>query len=415
MSPTHILQFARPRSFLYLMSLQTGTSLSILTLLLNKVSGVYGILALTTGYAVSPLQLSMYIYSIIILILVAKLAPHIKTQKPLENLALAYVFVIDTLINTFYNAIFAATWFLVVAQHPSTTSSTADGISNPASPKEMQDSAAGFTNPQLNVSSVSLGASEPGTASGVIGIVPASTPGGASSTSAGAALFQTESLPSLISICVLWLGRIYLCLLVLSYARFVLRQHIAHSSRLSIPPPPPPAQSSDDTDSPSGSPGHSRSSSSSAITYAPDPFAPHLPTGQGYRGRLGRAMLSVGKGYWLGREENDDWLEKDSMAAAPLLGTPIMPSGVSNKPASIRSASGRDASPGPMERERRRRSGTGPSGKGETAAAAAVAAALGEGTVSGGASPVLGQNPSGTTANGKMGQWLTPNDAKEAR
>ena len=70
------------------MSLSTGASLITLSLLLNKVSGLYGLLALLTGYHLSPIQLSMYIYSLFALVLTALLVPHIRTQSPLHCLAL---------------------------------------------------------------------------------------------------------------------------------------------------------------------------------------------------------------------------------------------------------------------------------------------------------------------------------------
>ena len=49
------------------MSLQTGTEMISIALLINKVTGVYGLLAILTGYALDGVQLSMYIYSVAVL------------------------------------------------------------------------------------------------------------------------------------------------------------------------------------------------------------------------------------------------------------------------------------------------------------------------------------------------------------
>ncbi|GAT30995.1 UPF0596 Golgi apparatus membrane protein c [Aspergillus luchuensis] len=122
------------------MSLQTGASLITLSLLLNKISGLYGLLALLTGYHLSPVQLSMYIYSLLALGLTALLFPHIRKQTPLQCLALAWLYVLDSLINAAYTAAFGVTWFLVVSQHYDNGSASGPG-------GETIAQTAGFTSP----------------------------------------------------------------------------------------------------------------------------------------------------------------------------------------------------------------------------------------------------------------------------
>ncbi|KAG9720317.1 DUF1753-domain-containing protein, partial [Aureobasidium melanogenum] len=112
-----IFRMLRPKTFLYLISLRTGTEMIALTLLINKVSGIYGLLAILTGYHLSWLQLTMYIYSIGVLAALCYLSPHIKRQSPLQCLALAWLYVIDSLINASYTALFGTTWFLMLARH----------------------------------------------------------------------------------------------------------------------------------------------------------------------------------------------------------------------------------------------------------------------------------------------------------
>ena len=300
----------QPQTFFYLMSLRTGASLSTLVLLLNKISGLYGILALTTGLPISPLQLSMYIYSLLVFVLLAKLAPGIRTQTPLSNLVLAWTFILDTMVNTAYTAVFAGTWFLVVASHP-------DASGKPGG-KMVQDTA-GFTNPQFNVSHVEVSPAAPGKAEAVIA---SSAPEAASSVanSTAGALLQAESIPSLTVIGLLWIARIYLCLVVLAYARFCIRQHISRSPQLSIPPAPP--------------------ASANTIVYAENPFEEGLEEGEGWKGVVGRNLVRIGRGYWLGREGGDEWMGEVPRVV-------IKEEGVRLRP---------------LDRERRRRSGTEPTG-----------------------------------------------------
>ncbi|KAK4996805.1 hypothetical protein LTR28_000069, partial [Elasticomyces elasticus] len=60
----------RPKTFLHFVSLRTATEYITLTIALNKLSGLYGLLALLTGYHLNPLQLSSYVYSLFALALV---------------------------------------------------------------------------------------------------------------------------------------------------------------------------------------------------------------------------------------------------------------------------------------------------------------------------------------------------------
>ena len=302
------------------MSLRTGTELITLSLLLNKISGLYGLLALLTGLHLSPLQLSMYIYSLLALSLTAILAPHIRTQSPFQCLALAAFYVLDSVINAAYTAAFAITWFLVISQHHS----DAAGNKAPGAGGETIDDTAGFTSPKYNVSHVDVAvAPDQGVSAGqdavAIGQPGFTTSAPGPSLSHG--FLQPESMSSVVVICWLWAVRVYFILVVLSYARLVLRQHIAITSRANT----------------------ALHTGSKSTAYLENPFAQHLPEGKGWRGRLGRAMMRVGKGYWLSSEEGDDaWMNVEAARFR-------------RKEAQVEAGA-----PGVVERERRRRSGTGP-------------------------------------------------------
>ena len=322
------------------MSLRTGASLATLSLLLNKVSGLYGLLALLTGLHLSPIQLSMYIYSLVALCITAYLAPHIRTQSPFYCLALAWFYVFDAVINAVYTIVFAVTWFLVISQHHS-QGSFRNGT--PGAGGVTINDTAGFTSPKYNVSHVDVSATpvdglSPGQDAVAIGS-PASSPAGsatsATSPSLSHGVLQPESVSSVIVIIALWAARVYLTFIVLSYARFVLRQHISTSSR-----------------STTYAPLHSGSSDPN---LAENPFSPHFPEGAGLKGRVGRLFLSVGKKYWLGKDQDDAWISQLNEGGGRF--------------ASMRKSGGLGGGkigeqtvevPGVVERERRRRSGTGP-------------------------------------------------------
>ena len=307
------------------MSLSTGASLITLSLLLNKVSGLYGLLALLTGYHLSPVQLSMYIYSLVALVLTAVLAPHIRTRSPFYCLALAWFYVLDSLVNIAYTAVFSVSWFLVLAQHSAgetpTTGPGAGTISGTS----------GFTSPQHNVSKVDIvGSTAAGLGDAVAAGTPASVPGGTTGNgSVRAAVLTTESINSLGIIISLWTIRLYFCLIMLAYARFVLRQHIAVA----------------------GAKTTAYTSASPSTNLAENPFGESKPEGQGWKGKLGRAMVAVGRGYWLGSDQDDSWM-----------------SGMARKFRRSEDVLAKVEAPGPLERERRRRSGTGPPPPTETPA-----------------------------------------------
>ena len=257
----------------------------------------------------------MYIYSTLALVLVAYLAPHIRTQRPLECLALATFFVVDSVVNAFWTVAFGITWFLVVSEHHS---------ANFGAGKTMSD-AAGFTNPEHNVSSVEVVV---GPDQGIPGekqeAVTAGNPGSevnsAESPSLGHGVLQPESMSSVTVICALWAVRIYLVLVVMSYARLVLRKHVATTSRNNA----------------------SLYTGSKNATQMENPFAVHLPEGKGWKGGLGRLMVGLGKEYWLGVDETDESWMNNEIAMGRLR----------------KREAGTSEAPGVVERERRRRSGT---------------------------------------------------------
>ncbi|KAF1985035.1 DUF1753-domain-containing protein, partial [Aulographum hederae CBS 113979] len=302
-----------------LISLPTATSLIILNLVLNKLTAFYGLLALFTGHDLPAAQLSMYIYSLPILLLTVYLAPKIRRSPPsaLHTVAFGWLYTIDTVVNAAYTAAFGVAWFLVLAQQDHHKVPGGSAI----------DSTSGFTSPQHNVSQVDVVASpKPGVKPGqdAVAVGSGASTGAGSPVGLGSAVFQSGSAASIAVISALWALRFYSVFIVLQYARMVLRQHIATTSSSNV-----------------YSGLHTGSASSD---LAENPFAEGKPDGAGFKGKIGRTLLSVGQRYWLGKENGQS--------------EPEWAKGLGGKFSAVKKAS--TPSGGIIERERRRRSGTGP-------------------------------------------------------
>lgn len=294
------------------MSLRTGVEMISLSMLFNKVAGFYGLLAILTGFHLDVMQLSLYLYSVVALVLLAFLMPHVRKQSPFECLAFSWFYLFDTIINCTYTAAFAFTWFMTIS---ASSSDTHGNVPSSAPGSGTINDTAGFTSPKDNVSEVEVVASPAsGLTSGqdaaAIGIAAAAS----SSTEAISlqhGLQLVESVPSIVVLVLLTFIRIYFVTIVLSYASQAIRQYVM-------------ATSSD--------------------AEARNPFAPNMSQGQGWRGKLGRIMVRPAKEYFLGGAIEDDWTKRVKSRF--------------NRPTAVIPSERRGIS----ERERRARSGTGPPG-----------------------------------------------------
>lgn len=243
-----------------MMSLQTGTELVSLALLLNKITGVYGLLAILTGYSISALQLSMYIYSVLCVTSLTFLLPHIRKQTPFQNLALAWLYLLDTAVNTAYTTTFAVAWYMAGFHSPKGTGGPE--IAPPA------PTATGMASGNVTAA-VAVG--------GVGNATDASNNGGDD----GRAAQARETAVSMVLIIALTLVRVYFAAVVAAHARAVLLRYVE-------------GRAEEDEDGSKGG-------------RATNPFARGMAGGEGLKGRLGRAMVAVGSGYWLGVRPDEQW------------------------------------------------------------------------------------------------------------
>jgi hypothetical protein len=261
---TILTRFSR-QTLLGFISLQTGTEFISLMLVFNKLAGVYGILALITGFKLSLLQFSTYLYSTLTLIALAIVIPHIRKQSPLECLLLAWIYIVDTIINCACTTVFAVQWYLA---------NTAEAQqAERASQPDASDVAAEAAMESANVRRQS-------------DIYP---------RDAYVAMPQDTAF-SIVLITAFTLVRIYFSFVVASYAQHVLVRYVDRQTENDRP------QAKDMN----------------------GPFAVGADDGEGWRGSLGRAMLSVGRNYWLGYNGQDGWarsvserLRKSSHSSTP--------------------------------------------------------------------------------------------------
>lgn len=241
--------------------------------------------------------------------------PHIRLGSPFQNLALAYFYVLDTVVNTAFTSAFALTWFLAVS-----ADQNGEGVPKNAPGAGMIDDTAGFTSPKYNVSKVDVVIGKGQEAVALVGSAAGTVAARAPSVGHGVGI--EESIPSLFLVAIFTLMRIYFIFIVLAYARQVVRSHVyssSHATKLHL-----------HTDGATEHP-------------AENPFTEDKEEGQGWKGQLGRAMIGIGENYWLGGigEQDANWIK-----------------GLDGRFRSSRVIS--NGPPGTIERERRARSGTGP-------------------------------------------------------
>ncbi|KAF9881629.1 hypothetical protein CkaCkLH20_00775 [Colletotrichum karsti] len=233
------------QTFLGCASLQTGAEVISLILLFNRLTGLYGLLAILTGYELSVTQLSMYLYSFGVLVCLAMFMPHIRKQSPFEALGLAWLYIIDTILNIAYTTFFAVGWYLhstALDKHP--------GSAGVPAGAEIAEEALANGAP-------------------VVPDVPKTTKH----------IGPQESWMSLGLIVSVTLVRVYFALVVMSFAQSVLQRYTEMGWE----------QEEGRKKGPDG------------------PFTQGEPGGEGYRGRVGRVMLALGRGYWLEERPQEEW------------------------------------------------------------------------------------------------------------
>ena len=251
--------------FLYFLPLPLGTTIIAYTLLINKTSGLYGLLALLTGASLSLPQLLMYIYSLLIAFLLATwLIPGISDKKPAEAVVFTWVFAVDSLVNAAFTGLFGAGWYL---NGPGATLYAHPINSSGGNIMEIRGNATtgGVEGDQIPV--VVSGSSNDPVVAAAAGQLPA------------------ESVASITIIAVLWLIRIYFFLVVLAFSRAVVR--------------------GEDVDGNGASAGGRYMGFRSPALRGVNAIEAET----GWKGKIGRALVGVNRGYWEeGGKGGSEWM-----------------------------------------------------------------------------------------------------------
>ncbi|KAH8789451.1 Inositolphosphorylceramide synthase subunit Kei1-domain-containing protein [Flagelloscypha sp. PMI_526] len=99
-------------SFLGFLDIKTGVTIALLFAIVNKVAGIYGLLALLFGSGASFAQLSLYIYSTIALVALAWGLKAVKSEDPKHTLYFAHLFFFDHILSSSWTLFFAVLWWV---------------------------------------------------------------------------------------------------------------------------------------------------------------------------------------------------------------------------------------------------------------------------------------------------------------
>ncbi|KAG6828915.1 hypothetical protein H0H92_006301 [Tricholoma furcatifolium] len=181
-------------SFLGFMDLKTGVTVALLFALLNKVAGVYGLIAMVTGAGGTFAQLSLYAYSVVALIGLVWGLRAVKEEDAKQTLYFAHLFFADHIFSTSWTVFFAVVWWVYTPHDGRRTA-------NSAAQQAMMDISnvtTALTPEQREAAAMEIWNHEKGTAAAII----------------------------IIS----WLSKIYFALLLYSYA-----SHLRKGSYRSLP------------------------------------------------------------------------------------------------------------------------------------------------------------------------------------
>ncbi|KAF8637588.1 hypothetical protein AX17_002657 [Amanita inopinata Kibby_2008] len=182
-------------SFLGVLDIKTGATIGLLFALLNKVAGVYGLIAVITGAGGSFAQLSLYIYSVLALLALTWGLRTVKDEDARQSLYFAHFFFADHIFSTTWTVFFAVDWWIYQPH---------DGRRQANSPAQQQ---------MIEISHIANSTLSP-----------------AQREAAAMAIWGKEKGTAAFIIVVSWLFRFYLVLLVYSYAT-----HLRKGSYRSLP------------------------------------------------------------------------------------------------------------------------------------------------------------------------------------
>ena len=183
---------------------------------------------------------------------------------------------LDTAVNTAYTTSFFIAWYMAGLDSRPEHDGDGGSKSPVENPGDGRDGGANDTSARWSMA-------EGGGAGG-----GNSSHGGSGSGSGGAGdskMQVRETAISMVTIVALTVVRFYFAVVVAAHARSVLHRYSEGRPRR-------------DTEAAADGSGKGGMG---------NPFAKGSPEGEGWKGRLGRAMVSIGADYWLTRKEDEEW------------------------------------------------------------------------------------------------------------
>ncbi|KAK9477371.1 Inositolphosphorylceramide synthase subunit Kei1-domain-containing protein [Lipomyces japonicus] len=106
-----MLSIVPKQYFLGFIPLSAGAELITVFGVVNKASGIYGLLSIFTGHPITGPQLALNIISLVLLPFFLYALHNVRRQNPLPVVAYAYVYFGDMLANVAFTIYFAVSWF----------------------------------------------------------------------------------------------------------------------------------------------------------------------------------------------------------------------------------------------------------------------------------------------------------------
>lgn len=236
-----------PRSFLGFLPLHIGAEIITSVGIFNKASGLYGILSIFTGHPISAMEWLMNLWSLVALLLFVWGLRGISQKNGFVLLIFAYIYSFDTILTYLFTLYFAGTWFKendgMGSSSGSTNGGTGSGAENASSVTNSAHGAGVSTIPLADESSTSAPSNTESIVPSYIAenassiadaalaaasmLVKRTTSGGNSTevlpVNKSATLAQETSFTMVITVA-LMLVRLYCNLIILAYARLLVRQ-----------------------------------------------------------------------------------------------------------------------------------------------------------------------------------------------
>ncbi|EEB07891.2 inositol phoshorylceramide synthase regulatory subunit Kei1 [Schizosaccharomyces japonicus yFS275] len=152
--PRLLERFFIQKKFFGICGLQTGCEFIVWFSIVNKLCGIYGVLALFQSADVSFAEVTMYVCSFIFLFIFGWLSIYIPKRTVFHALVFSYTYLIDSLINFLFLIFFSISWFMHLVENAAIPDAGVSTLTERADAGSAVDNTTtGSTNPFLQAES----------------------------------------------------------------------------------------------------------------------------------------------------------------------------------------------------------------------------------------------------------------------